>query len=77
MAGLMAAGLATTVNAILFFIFKAAGIIVDTVFIQPNQPMTIVAIIISSIVPTLIATLVFFYWRNTLKMVSKFSESLL
>lgn len=60
MAGLMAAGVATVVNAILFFIFHGAGIIVDTIFIQPNQPMTIVPIIISSIVPTLIATLVFF-----------------
>lgn len=60
MAGLMAAGAATVLNAILFFIFHSAGIIVDTIFIQPNQPMTIVPIIISSIVPTLIATLVFF-----------------
>lgn len=60
MAGLMAAGAATVVNAILFLVFHAAGIIVDTIFIQPNQPMTIVPIIISSIVPTLIATLVFF-----------------
>jgi uncharacterized membrane protein YoaK (UPF0700 family) len=60
MAGLMAAGAATVVNAILFLVFHAAGIIVDTIFIQPNQPMTIIPIIISSIVPTLIATLVFF-----------------
>lgn len=60
MAGLMAAAAATVVNAILFFVFHAAGIIVDTIFIQPNQPMTIVPIIISSIVPTLIASLVFF-----------------
>lgn len=59
-AGLMAAGTATVVNAILFYIFHAAGIIVDTIFIQPNQPMTVVPIVISSIVPTLIATLVFF-----------------
>lgn len=59
-AGLMAAGIATVVNAILFLVFHSAGIIVDTIFIQPNQPMTIVPIIISSIVPTLIATLVFF-----------------
>ena len=56
----MAAGAATVVNAILFLVFHAAGIIVDTIFIQPNQPMTIVPIIISSIVPSLIATLVFF-----------------
>jgi hypothetical protein len=60
MAGLIAAGAATVINSILFFIFHSAGIIVDTILIQPNQPMTIVPIIISSIVPTLIATLVFF-----------------
>jgi hypothetical protein len=59
-AGLMAAGTATVVNAILFYIFHASGFIVDTIFIQPNQPMTIVPIIVSSVVPTLIATLVFF-----------------
>lgn len=71
-AGLMAAGAATVVNAILFFIFHAAGIIVDTIFIQPNQPLTVVPIIISSIVPTLIATLVFFllekYTKNGFKI---------
>jgi Family of unknown function (DUF6069) len=60
MAGLMAAGAATVVNAILFLVFHAAGVISDTIFIQPNQPMTIVPIIISSILPTLVATLVFF-----------------
>ena len=60
MPGLIAAGVATVVNAILFFIFKATGVIVDTIFIQPNQPLTIVPIFFSSIVPTLVATLVFF-----------------
>jgi hypothetical protein len=59
-AGLKAAGTATLINAILFYIFHGAGIIVDTIFIQPDQPMTIVPIIISSIVPTLMATFVFF-----------------
>lgn len=66
-AGLMAAGIATVVNAILFLVFHSAGIIVDTIFIQPNQPMTIVPIIISSIVPTLIATLVFFLFEKFTK----------
>jgi hypothetical protein len=60
MAGLMAAGVATGLNALLFFIFKAQGVIVDTIFIQPNQPLTVVPIIISSILPSLIASLVFF-----------------
>ena len=60
MPGLIAAGVSTVVNAILFFIFKATGVIVDTIFIQPNQPLTIVPIFFSSIVPTLVATIVFF-----------------
>jgi hypothetical protein len=72
MSGLTAAGAATVVNTILFFIFHAAGILVDTIFIQPNQPLTVVPIIISSIVPTLIATLVFFllerYTKNGWKI---------
>lgn len=67
MAGLMAAGAATVINAILFLIFHAAGIIVDTILIQPNQPMTIVPIIISSIVPTLIASVVFFLFEKYTK----------
>jgi hypothetical protein len=59
-AGILAAGVATIANAILFYVFHGLGVIVDTIFIQPNQPMTIVPIIISSIVPTIIASLVFF-----------------
>ena len=68
----MAAGAATVVNAILFLIFHASGILVDTIFIQPNQPLTVVPIIIASIMPTLIATLVFFllekYTKNGWKI---------
>lgn len=71
-AGLMAAVAATVVNAILFFIFHATGILVDTIFIQPNQALTVVPIIISSIMPTLIATLVFYllerYTKNGWKI---------
>jgi len=59
-AGLMAAGVAVVLNAILFYILHAAGVFVDTIFLQPNQPLTIVPIIISSIAPTLIASMVFF-----------------
>lgn len=71
-AGLMATVSAIVVNVILFYIFHAAGIIVDTIFIQPNQPMTVVPIIFSSIIPTLLATLVFFllekYTKNGFKI---------
>lgn len=64
LAGLTAAGVAVVINAILFFILHAAGIITDDIFIQPNQPMTIVPIIMSSIIPTLIGSMVFFLFEK-------------
>lgn len=59
-AGAMAAGLAAVINAILFFAFHAGGILVDTIYIQPGQALTVVPILLSSIMPTLIASIVFF-----------------
>ena len=71
-AGLMAAGAAALVNAVLFFIFHAAGVITDDIMVQPNTPMTVVPILISSILPTLIASVVFFliekYTNNGVKI---------
>lgn len=64
MAGLMASAAAVVVNAILFLIFHATGTISDSIFIQPNQPLTIVPIIISSVVPTIIASMVFFLFEK-------------
>ncbi|MBX7241973.1 MAG: hypothetical protein K1X92_09510 [Bacteroidia bacterium] len=59
-AGAIAAGVSAVVNAVLFFIFHAAGVITDDIFVQPNQPMTIVPVVMSSIIPTLIGACVFF-----------------
>ena len=67
-AGLMAAGVAVVLNTILFYVLHAAGVFVDTIFLQPNQPLTIVPIIISSIAPTLIASMVFF-------LIEKYSDN--
>jgi len=66
-AGLMAAGVATVINVILFFIFHAVGVFTDTIFVQPNQPLNFVAIIISSTLPTLIASMVFFLFERFTK----------
>ncbi len=70
-AGAMAAGASIAVNAALFLAFHGAGIIKDSIFIQPNQPLTIVPIIISSTLPTLVASMVFFlmekYTKNGFK----------
>lgn len=62
--GAFAAGIAAVINSILFFIFKAAGIITDDIFVQPNTPLNVVPVIISSIVPTLIASMVFFLFEK-------------
>ena len=64
MAGLSAAAVSAIINAILFFIFKAIGWITDDILVQPNQSLTVVPVIISSIVPALIAALVFFLFEK-------------
>lgn len=59
MAGFTTAAVSAIINALLFFIFRATGLITDDIFIQPNQPMTVVPVIMASIIPALIASLVF------------------
>jgi hypothetical protein len=63
-AGAKAAGISVILNAAIFFIFKSVGILNDSVLIQPNQPLTIVPVIISSILPTLIGACVFFLFEK-------------
>ena len=62
--GAIAAGVSVVINAILFFIFHSTGVISDDVFVQPNQPLTVVPVIISSILPTLIGACVFFLFEK-------------
>lgn len=64
-AGALSAATAALINSILFFIFREAGILPDTVFVQPGQPLTVMSVIISSSIPLLLASIVFFYWKNT------------
>jgi len=63
-AGAFAALTAAVINAILFFIFHAAGILVDTIFIQPETPLTVGPVLFSSIIPTLLASIVFFLFEK-------------
>jgi hypothetical protein len=71
-AGLWAAITAVIINIILFLIFHAAGIITDSVFIKPGKPMDAIQIIIASVIPVLIASIVFFliekYTKNGFKI---------
>lgn len=56
----MAAGAAAVVNAVIFSIFHAAGVITDDIMVQPNEPLTVGPVIVSSILPIFFATLVFY-----------------
>ena len=67
LAGLAAAAAAAVLNSILFFVFHGAGVLSDTIFIRPNQPLTIVPILISSILPAILGSIVFF-------LIEKFSS---
>jgi drug/metabolite transporter (DMT)-like permease len=63
-AGALAAGAAVLINSILFFLFHSIGFITDDIMIQPNQPLTIVPIIISSLLPSLIGACIFFLFEK-------------
>lgn len=64
MAGLMAAVSAAVINAVLFLILHAAGIFTDNIFVQPGQALSVVPVLFSSILPTLIASIVFFLFEK-------------
>lgn len=64
LAGLIAAGSAAVLNSILFFVFQAAGVLTDNILIDGKQALTIVPIIISSILPSMIGSMVFFLFEK-------------
>jgi hypothetical protein len=59
-AGLQAAVAALGINVVLFYIFHFTGVINDSILIDGKQPLSIVPIIFSCVIPSLIAALVFF-----------------
>ncbi len=63
-AGAIAGGVAAVINAVLFFIFHGAGVLTDDIFVQPNQPLTVVPVLISSILPAIIGSIVFFLFEK-------------
>jgi hypothetical protein len=70
----LAAGLvAAVINAVLFWIGSATGAVpADLIIPNAGQPLTIVPVIISSVLPALVAGLVFFllirFTRNPLRI---------
>ena len=64
MSGLWAAIAASVINAILFFVYHAVGLITDTTLVQPGKPLDVLSVIFASIIPTLIASMVFFLFEK-------------
>lgn len=65
-AGLLAGIAAAIINAALFFVFHSAGVISDNIFPQPGQPLTILPVIMASIFPLIIGSLVFYLFERFL-----------
>jgi hypothetical protein len=59
-AGLYASATSIVINAVLFFVFKAAGVFTDDIFIQPNEPLTIVPVVMASFLPLMVGSVFFF-----------------
>ncbi len=67
-AGLFAAITAAIVNALLFFIFQAVGVFTNDIEIQPGQALSVIPVLISSIMPSIVGSMVFF-------MIEKYSSN--
>ncbi len=60
LAGLFAGLAAAVINAVLFLIFRGTGVITDSIYVKPKEPLTIVPVIMASIVPLVIGSFLFY-----------------
>ena len=65
-AGVLAGIAAAITNGILFIVFRFAGVISDNIFPQPGQPLTLPAVIIASLVPLIIGSVIFYLFERFL-----------
>ena len=63
-AGLLSALIAALINAVLFFAFRAAGVLTDDIFIQPETTLTILPVLISSCMTSIVGSIVFFLFEK-------------
>jgi len=59
-AGLLAGLAAALINAVLFFFFRAAGVITDSVLLPDYRPLTVVPVILSSLIPALLGSVAYY-----------------
>jgi len=66
LAGLLAGIAAAIVNAVLFFVFHSAGVINDQIYPQPGQPLTVLPVVMASVAPLIIGSLIFYLFERFL-----------
>ena len=66
LAGLLAGIAAAVINGVLFIVFRLAGVISDSIFPQPGQPLTLSTVIMASIFPLIIGSVVFYLFERFL-----------
>jgi len=65
--GLFAGLISAAVNALIFFIFHALGVFTDDIQVQPNQPLNAIAVIMSSVLPSLLGSVVLYLFLRFTK----------
>lgn len=73
-AAITAAVVAAAINAIIFLILHGIGVFTDDIMIQPQTPLSIAPVLISSIMPLIIGGILFYilerYTKNGYKIFS-------
>lgn len=59
-AGFLAGLAAAVINALIYLVFHATGVLSDTIFVQPNEPLALLPVVMASLVPALLGSMVFF-----------------
>ena len=59
-AGFLAGLAAAVINALVYLGFHATGVLSNTILVQPNEHLTLMPVVMASIVPALLGSLVFF-----------------
>lgn len=65
--GLLTAGVAAIINALLFQIFKKAGILTSDILIQPGTSLTIAPVVISSVFTSIVGGIAYFLFEKFMR----------
>lgn len=59
--GLIAAAVSAVINIVLFYIFKAAGLITDAIEIEPGKPLQAFQLVFAGLIPSVVASILLYF----------------